>query len=210
MKRFLVIALTALLIFPVMSIAGDIKSLLMNPETKYERIFLNQPVNIRLDMLDYYTASSKNFTADERYSSPLRIDSLSETHVRFGSNTQLSVDYYLFANARDTMIVQVLNTPVGNGDVSVEFVNLKTPDRTETLNVDYTDWLKDPKLPSNENAIRAAVPFVTARAEADPGKGILRLVNSAIEVPGLDEEIVSSFREELTFKWNGGKFVKQK
>lgn len=207
MKKFLVIALFAACIAHAMQGTGDMEALLTNPDKKFEHIFLEQPLNNRMDMLDYYTAGSKTFTADQLYGSQIRIDSLSDRHVGIGSNSALSADFYLLTpNRNDSIIVKVMNMPVGNGDAAVYFTNLRTNTGFRPVEIRYSDWLTKEAKEVSPGTLQAGIPMVTWSVEADCTNNTLTLINTAIAVPGIEQDVVDKFLPQLRLKWNGKTF----
>ena len=201
--------LTAILIVSPRVIAqNDMKELLKRDSPNVEKVFLGQELNTRLDMIDFYEAGLETFVQDDLYGSKLRLDTLENRHARFATDTPVSFDMYLLTSGADSLVVQVVNSPVGNGDSRVTVLDAVSGDSIATIAPEYSDWLT---AEARKNAVPAtllaAIPFVTAGATVDTVGNVVTLTNTAVTVPGLDPEIVEAFVPSLSFRWNGKKFV---
>lgn len=190
----------------------DMRRLLSQPDSTLEQIFLDQPVNTRLDMLDYYDAKSRTFTADHVFGTSISIDTLSDRHVRIATQANtMSVDFYLLTPANDSIIVKVVNTPVGNNDAILSVTDLRRLTDLGSIEPAYSDWLvKDALKTVSGNTLFAAVPFVSSTVDVDTENNRIVLVNTAVTVPGLDETVKAAFLPAVSYKWNGKKFVREK
>lgn len=187
--------------------ADDMRRLMTQSHERFDAIFLGQPLNTRLDLIDYYDAGSASFTADNRFGQQIRLDSLSDRHARIATNTDLSFDFYLLTPGSDSLVVTVVNAPLGNTDaaVYVDILNREAP--TAAIRTEYADWLTPEALKTvSPSTLLAYIPFVTATAAVDTDNATITLTNNAITVPGLPQEVTELFRPSLTFVYKGGKF----
>lgn len=194
----------------VLDAADDMKRLLQNADERYKSVFLDQPVNIRLDMLDYYEAGSPTFTNDDIYRSQIRIDTISDRYVRIGSNTALYTDFYLLTPGNDSIMVTVSGLPVGAGEESITITDLRTGKDINFPHPRYYDWVAQKTNANDIPALTAAIPFITSTATVDTQTNTITLENSSITVPGIDEDIVKMFLPSKTYMWDGKKFVLKK
>lgn len=200
-------AIIAVLVTLTVSASDDMRRVLSSPDPKTNRIFFGQGLNTRLDMIDYYDAGSKVFSNDDLFGSPVRIDTLSDRHVRFITDNPLTIDTYLLTPGKDSLAVSVVTLPVGNGDVIIYVDDIRTGDTRNMYMHHYSDWLTAKALKEvSEATLLANIPFVTASASVDTENNTVTLTNTAITLPGLDPSIVQLFKPTLTLRWDGKKF----
>ena len=184
------------------------RKLLSSPDDKTAMLFFGQRLNTRLDMMDYYDASSKAFCSDDMLGSKIRIDSLAERYVRFATDTPLTIESYLLTPGNDSLLVTVVTMPVGNADANVVIDDITTGKTIGSIKLRYSDWLvKDALKAADENTLAANIPFVTATAFVDPEKNTVTFTNTAITTPGLNPYVTALFKPELVLRWNGKKFT---
>lgn len=205
MKKLFV--LLAILTVLSVSASDDMRKMLSSPNPKINSVFFGQSLNTRLDMLDYYDAGSKTFSHDDLFGSDIRIDTLSDRHVRFCSNVPMTIDTYLLTPGKDSLAVSIVTMPVGNNDVVIYVDDIRKGRSLDTYIHHYSDWLtKDALKEVTEATLLANIPFVTASATVDTDNNIVTLTNTSITVPGLDPTIVRLFKPELKLRWDGKKF----
>lgn len=188
--------------------ADEMKAVLSNPDHKITEAFFGLELNTRLDMIDYFEAGSSSFSNDDLFNSHVRVSALDDRHVRFDTDTPLSIDSYLLTPGNDSILVSVVSLPIAAGDVSVYVINLKTGRSLDLISPDYSDWLvKNAEKSTSTAALLATIPYVTASATVDPIANSITFTNTATTVPGIDLAATKWFRPAITYKWNGKKFV---
>lgn len=190
---------------------NGMRTLMSANDTRLNDVFLGQSLNTRLDMIDYFDARSEKFTPDDLYSSKIRIDALEDRHVRFASDTPITVDMYLLTPGTDSLIVSVTDIPIGNGDATIDIFDIKTGEKIDSPTLKYSDWLKKDAFKEVGHAeLSAAIPFITASVTVDTASDKIILKNTAIDVPGLEKRLVNAFKPSVTLGWTGKKFVMNK
>lgn len=201
--------------------ARDMRQLLATTDSTMDAIFLGQPRNLRLDMVDYFEAGSDAYVKDELTGSKIRIAELSDNHVRIETSAPVAYDFYLFAPGSDSLTVDIVSAPIGAGDDEVIIEDIRTGTIIQRVEAEYSEWLNpavvaldsgktDERHTVTLEAARAAIPFVTVSASFDPAAGVITLTNRSLETPGLDPAIIEAFIPTKTFRWNGRKFVLKK
>lgn len=220
-KRFIVFISLVAIMTAYAAQARDMKQLLTSHSAAVDSIFLGQPRNLRLDMIDYFEAGSQAFVNDELTGSKIRISDLSDNHVRIETNTPVAYDFYAVAAGSDSLSVAIISAPIGAGDAEVVIEDIYTGKLLQRIDFEYSDWLNPAVVDTNPsktdsrrahsvNTLRAAVPFITVTATFDADTGLITLTNRAIETPGLDPSVAESFIPSKTLRWNGHKFVVKK
>lgn len=206
MRRGFLVLVSALAAVVTAVADGDMRALLSNAEPRMDRVFLGCEHNTRLDMLDYYDAGIEYFSYEDVLGSKIRIDTLEDRRVRFVTDSPLSVDTYLLTPGTDSLAVSVISMPIGNGDVAVYVDDVRAGETIDNILVSYSEWLTPDALKDvNEGTLLAAIPFVTASATILGESNMIMLVNTAIEVPGLDADIVNRFRPVIILEWDAKK-----
>ena len=207
MKRIYLFAIISFICIVVIHAADDIRQLMESPDKKFDNIFFGQPVNTRLDLIDYYAAGSKSYTPDELYQSQIRLDSLEDFHARFVDNGGSTLDAYLVTPGIDSLIIWVVEMPIGNGDVALYVDDIRKGATVQTLTTNYSDWIKQGTDNNPSMAtLTATIPYVTSTAEVDTANNTIVLHNTSIQVPGIADDVKKRFFDTLRFKWDGKKF----
>lgn len=201
----------ALLGMAVSSWAQDsMKKLLSSPDERMVALFMGVDLNTRLDMIDYFEGGYDIFSQGP-FKSDMRITKLDDRHVRFESNTPVSVDAWLLTPGADSLMVFVVSTPIDNGDAIITVNNLRKGGAPQRITPLYSDWLKADALKNvSEPRLTSIIPFVTASATVDEKNNTVKLTNTWIDVPGIDRDVISVFKPSLTYGWNGRSFVLKK
>lgn len=211
MKRLLCFFAALSLLWTMASADGSMARLMSQNDARIDSVFLGQSHNTRLDLIDYYNAGSKTFTADSQFGSKLRIDSLSDRYARFSGNIPVELEAYLLTPASDSLMVWVVNMPLGEGDCVVYVDDVRTGRTIQTIDTDYTEWLvKEAAKEANQATLLAIIPFVNVSVQVDPYTNVVTMTNTTVDTPGLDPAVTAFFRPTLRYRWNGKKFVPEK
>lgn len=163
--------------------------------------------NARMDMVDYHRAGLDAVTRDVMYNSEVRLTNLTDSMLRLHSD-DLDVDVAMFTARGDTIITVVRTLGLGGGDSDVAVYDTSwRPLGNAFVAPEYSDWLVRNATKIVDSAmIVATVPYVTWKAEANPGTGELTLTNTAITTPGMDKTVVAVFLPEIVYSFDGKKF----
>lgn len=208
-KKIIALSAMAVVLFSAGQARGaDMRQILSRPDTVIDKIFLNIGLNDRLDMIDYLDAGQKEYLrAILGY--PVRVSALEKDHVTFEIKDALNVDFYLLADAADSLIVMVAPIPVGAEDSFIAIYDLHGSQPVQYLKTDYTDWLVKNAFDVYEPAtLLAAVPMITSTAEVLPERNVVILRNNATNVPGIDPNIAALYKPSITFQRKGRRFIK--
>ena len=190
------------------SAQNSMKQLMTLPEQRVDSIFLGQPLNTRLDLIDYFEAGSKAFTRDSYFGANISLTKLDDRHATFSTDANLSINAYMLTPGTDSVMVFVIDTPLPDKDVFVKVDDIKTGKTIDSVRPVYSDWLNPATLAQYSEAwLLSQIPFVTYKADVDTSANTITLINTSITTPGLEQKITEVFKPSLKYIWNGKNFV---
>lgn len=171
----------------------------------------------RMDMADYYRSGLK-YTSQNVVSEPVRIiDITADTMaMRFTVAPDVESELALLTDGRaDTVVMYVTTYRLPQRDSRIAFRDMdgKLLSARHILpEAKLNDWLTAEGV-RNRGEVEARLPFLCAVARYDTASRILTLTGTMDEffADGSDRQMLQRYlRPELTYRWNGKKFVRQK
>ncbi len=207
---------------PLVNIVEEISPVESRSDSTAADFFVSAPASVfptidpmtRMDMIDYFKAGSdkpsKNLIGGE-----CRITEESPEKLVF---TTSAVSEYTIALLpapgrkldKIIMLSRTLKTPADDSTVTfydTDWKEIKDLFTVPTLD----DWML-PEAKKNRKDVENAIPFVLARLEYFPEKGMITFTNNLPDY--IPEESLgiaeSSIKKSLTFRWNGKRLIMEK
>ncbi len=167
------------------------------------------PTATRLDMLDYFKASSPKASLNAA-EGQARILSLSDQSLTFQISEGITAQIFVLNPRQACPVIGYIETvslPVQ--DSVVRFFNCRWQPVDVYRAPELADWLKGGSK-SDLQALQEAIPFLLVSAEYDPGQGALVLTNTTdgYFAPTDRPAALQSILPKIAMRWTGKKFKK--
>ncbi len=170
--------------------------------------------NARLDMVDYFNSGSSTATQNSLQGRS-RVTELTDNDIKIAMTDASSYQLSILpdkSNEGCIALISTVATPAPDSRItfySPSWQQYDTKSRFEAPSM--TDWLTDAGRKTPDE-VANMVPFMLASYSYDPAASTLTLTNNLKQF--LSEDIYSMvaplLRDQLVYKWNGSRMVKQK
>ncbi len=170
--------------------------------------------NARLDMVDYFNSGSTTATQNSLQGRS-RVTDLTDNDIKIAMTDASSYQLSILpdkSNGGCIALISTVATPAPDSRItfySPSWQQYDTKSRFEAPSM--TDWLTDAGRKTPDE-VTNMVPFMLASYTYDPATSTLTLTNNLKQF--LSEDIYSMvaplLRDQLVYKWNGSRMVKQK
>ena len=211
MKYLSAIALSAAMLCSAASaMAADAREAFLSAPA---RVIPLLPNNTRLDMLDYFNSGLSSASSNSMKGQS-RILALSDQAISIQLTEASQLDIATLPAGSDTLIavINTVATPAPDSKLTIFTPGWKS-DITATAftRPAVKDWLTA-EGKKNAQDVESLVPFMLINYSYDPASATLTLTNNTASFMSDDiySLVADYLKPQLTYKWNGRKFVAQK